>query len=172
MKAWTNQYSSGINANNGLVFDKLNIFVAEAVDRVTKKRANTMMRTLKNRRFMGDQGTYPVGDGSKNKQAGRENEPHSYTGWYVDRDVKGTGWVIKNNHKNMIDDYNYVRNLMFGTGWPDRVKTGTHRRLVSNDGGLFSTQMPHGTRNWVKSQRKHLIRDVMIIGQLWKAGNL
>ena len=178
MGAWVNQYASGINTGNNLVFDKLNMFVTDAVEKATKERAETMCRTLKNRRFMGNQGQFPKGDGSKNSQPGREGEPHSHTAWVVGRGVRGKGWTIKNLHRSHYGEgqwahYNYVRNLMFGTGWSGRVKGGTHTRLTPGDGDkLFSKQMPHGTKNWIESQRKHLINDVKIIGQLWKAGNL
>ncbi len=150
--------SSKLTTHNTNVFDNISANMTKLVNKATKARVIKMTRILRDRQSLGGtNGRFP-----------RSEEPrsngHSFKAWrWEERNRKGKGrnhFVILNDHRNPVDDYPYVENLLFGTNWSKRVKNGTHRRLVSNDGGLFSTQMPHGIDPWMKLQAQNLIKDI------------
>jgi len=154
-------HNSRIYQHNVKVLDDIEASTLAAIDAVVEKRTDTMLRTLLHRRFMGNQGRFPKGDGTKAAQTGRATEPHAYTQW----EKKKTGrarWSLTNDHVNRVDGYHYVRNLTSGKGWSDRVATGKHIRLRKGKGGLFSTQMPNGFAPWLRSQKKHMAKDILI----------
>ena len=151
-----------VNHNNK-VFDDLSACALKAVDRAVSKRTHTMHRTLKNRAFMGNQGRFPKSEGKT-----RNGEAHSHTQWQIRQ--KGSGyWILFNNHRNSVDGYPYVRNLLYGTGWSTKAGTGIPNntqggaaRLVRKGSKVFSTQMPNGITPWMRAQKKHMIKDIEI----------
>jgi len=157
--------NSRIYQHNVKVLDDIEASTLAAIDAVVEKRTDTMLRTLLHRRFMGNQGRFPKGDYrkgyDKTKTAGRETEPHAYTQWKKKRTGKGR-WILTNDHVNRVDGYHYVRNLTSGKGWSHKVATGKHIRLRKGKGGLFSTQMPNGFAPWLRSQKKHMAKDILI----------
>ncbi len=157
------------------VFDKLNAFVYKEVDKACKDRTTLMRNALRYRKYLegvSGQVRYPKGDGSKNKINGRAGEPHSFKGWRVV--TKGPlHYTIYNDHKNSVDDFPYPNILAYGMD-PNKGNAKWVRntdKIVSHNGKFFSRQMPKGLfgSGWMEGQRKLLIAQIELIGQVYEA---
>ena len=155
--------------HNKGVFDKVNIFIYDEVDKACKKRAENMHGALRYRRILkGERSTtrFPLGDDSKKRTVGRENEPHAYTGWKVKPGTKPLHYNVQNDHVNAVDGYPYTQNLLYGHGWNVSGKNVT--RLVPGEGGRwFSTQMPNGIMPWMGRQKVLLRTQIELIAEIW-----
>ena len=154
-----------ISLNNAKYFKGLRKKQKMAVDDEVFLRSDKMLTVLKGPRSMGVYGKFPVGDGSKKRQAGRESEAHAYTAWKRHKTGKGN-YVLSNAHRNKVDDYMYVANLLYGRNWSRRVSfgvlSGNAERLTRPKGGrVFSTQMPQGISPWLKKQKTLLEKDIL-----------
>ena len=153
-----------LNWHNKGVFDKLESELRREVARKVKKRSDTMLEVLRHRQqLVGSHGArYPKGDGSKNRNADRKTEPHSYTGWQMSKQDH-LHYTVYNNHANKSDEFKYPAALLYGKPWAPKVKHGHLVRLVKKGDLYFSTQMPDGIKPWMQEQRALLIKDVKTV---------
>ena len=151
--------STKLSTHNTAVFDDLSADMTKLVNRLTKKRVIIMTNVLRNRGSLGgNRGRFP------RSETPRSNG-HAFRGWrWEERNRVGKGrnhFVVLNDHRNPNDGYPYIDNLMFGTNWSKRVWGGDWKRLGQGyNGGLFSTQMPHGISGWMDLQKRNLIKDI------------
>ena len=141
--------------HNTSVFDNIGKDMDRIANLATKKRTKRMARILKTRRELkGSNGHFPRSEKPR-------SNGHSFRDWGWKARGKGK-YALINDHRNPNDDYPYVRNLISGKHWSDRVKQGTWKKLVKGvNGGLFSTQMPNGLNPWFVVQRELLKKDII-----------
>ncbi len=155
--------------HNKGVFDKVNLFIFDEVNKACKKRAANMHGALRYRRILKGESSstrYPLGDGTKARQTGREMEPHSFTAWRISPGKKPLHYNVVNTHVNNIDGFHYPSMLLYGHGW--NVKGVNVTKLVPRDGNRwFSTQMPNGITPWMKRQNILLKDQIELIAEIW-----
>ena len=161
---YSNHIATYTAQHNTHVFDNIGKAMDKLVREKTKERTRTMIRILRHREPLisntGNWGQFPLGEGKGT---------HAHTQWRS-RATKD-GFMIFNEHRNDADGYPYVRNLVAGTGWSDRVKgsgiggvkaDGSPSRLIRYKGRIFSSQMPHGLSPWLLRQRELLKQDIKL----------
>ncbi len=141
--------------HNTHVFDSIGKGMDNLVDKLCRDRTKKMARILRMRQELsGGNGRFPRSDKPR-------SNGHAYKAWGWKR-VKKKHYALINDHRNPNDDYAYVRNLVTGNHWSDRVRSGSqpYQRLRAVNGKLFSSQMPNGLSPWLNDQRGKLINDI------------
>ena len=152
-EAKANQQSVTKNASH--FFDKLEEKVKKKADKIIEDHVHKMRDTLRFRMPLGKgDGRYPRWDYSfDNPQKSKE----SYKYWKVVAYGRGK-YKLFNNAQDPATNYAYPINLIYGTGWSDRVEKGAQpfARLRAYNGKLFSRQMPHGLAPWLGRKKTEL----------------
>jgi len=158
-----------ITRNNSRLFKNLNEKMEEIAYQEVHKISLQMKNVLTHRKSLSGFGKFPSyaersssagGYGGKTKQG--------YWQWQVKQ--KGErSFTLFNNARNPADGYNYIKNLVYGTSWPAKVKqaaeTGTRKdgtpsRLVANGNRIFSKQMPQGLAPWIRLKKEDLKQNI------------
>lgn len=158
-----NLSSASRDVSNSQYFDKLESAIVKKAHALAQKRAEKMQYILYHRMLLGNatNGRYPRWNGDNNRKSNK-----SFAQWEIIKVSDGV-FKLQNNATDPSTGYHYPAILMSGKGWNigSRSKfskhkgissSGPYKKLVANDGGLFSTQMPHGLQPWIKLNWRQL----------------
>lgn len=148
--------------HNRFVIDKLSQQVKDKLEEKVKTRAENIHNALRFRRILKGQGgaRYPIWKGTVSPTRTDDN---SFRSW--DKVQRGPlHWVVFNDHKNSVDGYNYVKDIVWGVRkgsnhqWAKAIQSA--KNLTFQNGKIFSKQLPQGLVPFYKLQDKLFMEDV------------